>query len=121
MFEALEAKFGHAHAPLRGQTPSELQGGSIIREVMDPAFLKEHLDTVRTRASQRPGATQLPQVGYDGAFPSSSRPSSVLGGPRVAFERPLYSGTKSRRRHWSGHCGMASARARTREGTYGSE
>jgi hypothetical protein len=68
MFEALEARFGHVLARLRRETPPEPQGGRIIREVMDPAFLKEHLDTVRNTASQRSGGNQLPQAGYDTAF-----------------------------------------------------
>ena len=43
-------------------------GGRVIRDVMDPAFLKRQLDVIQAAGAQRPGGNELSKAAYEKAY-----------------------------------------------------
>lgn len=70
VFDELEERFRGILARLRHESPPATSPGSgrIIREVMDPSFLKTQLDVVREAAAKRQGGQQLPEAAYQDAY-----------------------------------------------------
>ncbi len=57
-----------AGAPAGGPAAGAPGGGRVIRDVMDPAFLKRQLDVIQAAGAQSPGGNRLPQTAYEKAY-----------------------------------------------------
>lgn len=75
MFEEIEERFREVLASLRlrdvaaGGSPNGAPaGGRVIRDVMDPAFLKRQLDGIQAAGAQRPDGNRLSKAAYDEAY-----------------------------------------------------
>jgi Calcineurin-like phosphoesterase len=84
VFEEIEERFREALAHfLHEPQQAPPQGGRIIREVMDPAFLKKQLDGIQAAAAQQPGGTRLPEAAYERAYAELN--AAQAGDPAVPF------------------------------------
>jgi 3',5'-cyclic AMP phosphodiesterase CpdA len=85
VFEELEERFHDILARVRREPPPAPAPGSgrIIREVMDPSFLKTQLDVVREAAAKRQGGQQLPEAAYQDAYKELEEAAAAR--PQVPF------------------------------------
>jgi hypothetical protein len=70
MFDELEDRFREILARLRDASPpaDPPTSGRIIRDVMDPVFMKQQLDVIHAAGAQRQGGNRLPESAYKDAY-----------------------------------------------------